>query len=97
MKIALNKHALSRQGRATIRSVLVSTAGSSGRSCSTWADPHLDSIVTVTLEPLGDGDTEMTIRHTALPRELRAEHEQGWALIARQLAQEVGARSRRSH
>jgi uncharacterized protein YndB with AHSA1/START domain len=61
-------------------------------SCSTWAEPHLDSIVTVTLAPYGQGATLMTIHH-ALPGKLRADHERGWRLIAQQLDRELQASS----
>jgi uncharacterized protein YndB with AHSA1/START domain len=44
-----------------------------------------DSIVSVTLEPHGHGQTLMTIEHTRLPREWRDDHESGWARIAGQL------------
>ena len=54
-------------------------------SCSIWADPDLESVVTVTLEPHGDDATFMTIHHALLPPELTAGHESGWARIAGQL------------
>jgi uncharacterized protein YndB with AHSA1/START domain len=57
-------------------------------SCSTWAVPDLETIVTVTLEPHGDSGTQMTIHHQ-LPDELRADHERGWTLIAQQLDQQL--------
>jgi hypothetical protein len=44
----------------------------------------MDSVVTVTLEPHGEGAAYMTIRH-ALPTEVREDHQQGWAAIAEQL------------
>ena len=44
-----------------------------------------DSIVTVTLKPHGGARTLMTIEHTELPPEWRADHEKGWTQIARQL------------
>jgi uncharacterized protein YndB with AHSA1/START domain len=54
-------------------------------SCSTWADPNRESVVTVTLEPHGFVETFMTIRHELLPDEHIANHERGWTLIAQQL------------
>jgi uncharacterized protein YndB with AHSA1/START domain len=58
-------------------------------SCSTWADPDLESVVTVMLEPHGGTDTLMTIHH-ALPPEYVADHERGWSLIAEQLGRALG-------
>jgi uncharacterized protein YndB with AHSA1/START domain len=52
-------------------------------TCSTWPDPTWDSVVTVTLEPEGEDTTTMTIHH-ALPSDLGAAHEDGWARIAEQ-------------
>jgi len=60
-------------------------------SCSTWPDPTLESLVTVTLEPHGDGETLMTIQHTLLPPDLTDQHQSGWARIAEQLAMELAA------
>jgi uncharacterized protein YndB with AHSA1/START domain len=54
-------------------------------SCSTWADPAVESVVTVTLEPHGGLDTLMTIHHARVPPEYLANHERGWTLIAEQL------------
>jgi hypothetical protein len=48
-----------------------------------------DSIVTVTFEPHGDGETLMTIEHAQLPSEWRGDHEQGWGTIAGQLANKL--------
>jgi uncharacterized protein YndB with AHSA1/START domain len=59
-------------------------------SCTTWPNPAVDSVVTVTLEPHGDGATYMTIRH-ALPSELRPDHQRGWAAIADQLDRKLRA------
>ncbi len=53
-------------------------------TCSTWPGPDVTSLVTVTIEPHGDGATLMTIRH-ALPPDLVDQHRHGWALIAAQL------------
>jgi uncharacterized protein YndB with AHSA1/START domain len=54
-------------------------------SCSTWADPAVESVVTVTLQPHGDRQTLMTIEHALLPPEVVERHAQGWILIAGQL------------
>ena len=59
-------------------------------SCSTWPDPNVRSVVTVTLEPHGDGATLMTIHH-ALPPDLVDQHRNGWTLIAEQLAAGLSA------
>lgn len=58
-------------------------------SCSTWPDPALESLVTVTLEPRGQDQTLMTIHHALLPPELIAQHHHGWARIAEQLEEEL--------
>jgi uncharacterized protein YndB with AHSA1/START domain len=44
------------------------------------------SVVTVTLEPHGDGQTFMTIDHRNLPRDLSGDHQGGWTRIAGQLS-----------
>lgn len=62
-------------------------------SCSTWTDPELESVVTVTLEPHGPAQTLMTIHHALLPPHVVAEHERGWAQIAKQLAAKLEVRS----
>jgi uncharacterized protein YndB with AHSA1/START domain len=53
--------------------------------CSTWEDPTVESVVTVTLEPHGRTDTLMTIHHAQLPAQHVEKHERGWAAIAEQL------------
>ncbi len=58
-------------------------------SCSTWPDPSVESLVTVTLEPRGDNETLMTIHHTLLPPGLIDQHQSGWVRIAEQLAAEL--------
>jgi uncharacterized protein YndB with AHSA1/START domain len=63
-------------------------------SCSTWPDPTLETIVTVSLAAHGARDTLMTIEHTLLPPDLVARHEAGWAQISAQLSAVVGARER---
>jgi uncharacterized protein YndB with AHSA1/START domain len=45
-----------------------------------------DSIVTVTLEPHGDGQTLMTIHHALLPPDLAERYQAGWTGVARQLS-----------
>ena len=54
-------------------------------SCSTWPDPAIKSVVTVTIEPDGAGGSIMTIEHALLPPELVRQHTRGWTLIAGQL------------
>ena len=44
-----------------------------------------DSVVTVTLQPHGQGQTLMTIEHTQLPPKWTSDHQQGWSHIAGQL------------
>ena len=48
-----------------------------------------DSIVTITFEPHHGARTLMTIEHAQLPSEWRADHEEGWTQIARQLEERV--------
>ena len=55
-------------------------------SCSNWADPSVETVVTVTFEPHGDGGTLMTIHHAALPADVLLSHDHGWTVIADQLA-----------
>jgi uncharacterized protein YndB with AHSA1/START domain len=61
-------------------------------SCSTWPDPTLETVVTVSLVAHGTGDTFMTIEHTLLPPDQVAPHEAGWVQIGVQLGDVVGAR-----
>ena len=58
-------------------------------SCSTWADPTQQSIVTVRLRPLGENETHLTIRHELLPAGTLVDHLEGWQLIAEQLAESL--------
>jgi uncharacterized protein YndB with AHSA1/START domain len=54
-----------------------------------------DSHVIVTFEPHGVSETLMTIEHVRLPVAWRADHEEGWTQIARQLEQRLeGATAR---
>jgi len=54
-------------------------------SCSAWADPSVQSLVTVTLEARGADETMMTIEHEQLPPEEVDSHQHGWGTIAVQL------------
>jgi uncharacterized protein YndB with AHSA1/START domain len=58
-------------------------------SCSTWPDPSVERLVTVTLEPRGDNETFITIHYTLLPPDLIDQHQSGWVCIAEQLAAEL--------
>jgi uncharacterized protein YndB with AHSA1/START domain len=62
-------------------------------SCSTWADPNQQSIVTVQLRPLNETETHMTVRHELLPPGTLVNHLEGWQLIAEQLAKNLTDRS----
>ena len=53
--------------------------------CSLWEANDPQSIVTVTLEPHGDGLTFMTIHHTQIPPKVTDAHRRGWTLIGNQL------------
>ena len=59
-------------------------------SCSTWPDPTMQSVVTVTIEPDGDGASIMTIEHELLPPALVPQHAHGWTAISTQLASRLG-------
>jgi uncharacterized protein YndB with AHSA1/START domain len=54
-------------------------------SCSTWPDPTVQSVVTVTIEPDGAEASIMTIEHQLLPPALVQQHRHGWTIIAVQL------------
>jgi len=54
-------------------------------SCSDWADPTVQSLVTVTLTDHGADETMMTIEHEQLPPEQVGRHQRGWGAIAVQL------------
>ena len=60
--------------------------------CTTWPARTPPSVVTVTFEPYGDGQTLMTIRHSQLDPALRDQHQRGWEAIADQLAQALPRR-----
>ena len=63
-------------------------------SCSDWADPSVQSLVTVTLEDHGADETMMTIEHEQLPPEQADSHQRGWGTIAVQLGEVLSARGR---
>jgi uncharacterized protein YndB with AHSA1/START domain len=54
-------------------------------SCSTWPDPTIQTLVTVTIDPDGAESSIMTIEHTLLPPGLIQQHANGWGTIAIQL------------
>ena len=72
-------------------------------SCSTWPDPTIQTIVTVTIEPDGAEASIMTIEHELLPPALAGQHAHGWTVISTQLesrlrsAESRRRRPRRSH
>ena len=61
-------------------------------SCSAWADPTVQSVVTVTLDHHGADETMMTIEHEQLPPGQVDGHSRGWAAIAAQLDEVLAAR-----
>jgi uncharacterized protein YndB with AHSA1/START domain len=61
-------------------------------SCSDWADPTAQSVVTVTLDRHGTDETMMTIEHELLPPEQVDDHRNGWTVIAAQLGEALAAR-----
>jgi uncharacterized protein YndB with AHSA1/START domain len=61
-------------------------------SCSDWADPSVQSEVTVILEDHGADETLMTIEHEQLPADEVDNHQRGWGAITVQLAEALGAR-----
>jgi uncharacterized protein YndB with AHSA1/START domain len=62
-------------------------------SCSAWADPSVQSLVTVTLEDHGADETMMTIEHEQLPPEQADSHRRGWGTIALQLGDAIRGRA----
>ena len=62
-------------------------------SCSAWADPSVQSLVTVSLEDHGAGQTMMTIEHEQLPSEEVGSHQHGWGAIAVQLGEAIRERA----
>jgi len=61
-------------------------------SCSAWADPSVQSVVTVTLADHGADQTMMTIEHEQLPPEQVDDHQRGWGAITVQLGEALAAR-----
>lgn len=61
-------------------------------SCSDWADPSVQSLVTVTLEDHGADETMMIIEHEQLPAEQVEDHRRGWGTIAVQLGDAIAGR-----
>jgi len=61
-------------------------------SCSAWADPSVQSVVTVTLADHGADQTMMTIEHEQLPPEQVDDHQRGWGAITVQLGEALVAR-----
>ncbi len=64
-----------------------------------WADSELVTRVTVELEAVGEGQTELTLTHEGFPdRETRDAHDQGWAGCLAKLpaALEAGSGGRRA-
>jgi uncharacterized protein YndB with AHSA1/START domain len=62
-------------------------------SCSTWPDPTVQSLVTVTIAPDGPGASMLTIEHTVLPSGLADQHARGWARVGEQLAASLRGRA----
>ena len=62
-------------------------------SCSDWADPSVQSVVTVILEEHGGDETMMTIEHEQLPPEEVDGHRHGWSTIAVQLGGAIRGRA----
>jgi uncharacterized protein YndB with AHSA1/START domain len=61
-------------------------------SCSDWADPAVQSVVTVTLDDHGPDETMMTIEHEQPPADKRDDHRDGWTAISAQLGEALVAR-----
>ena len=62
-------------------------------SCSDWADPSAQSLVTVTLAAHGADETMMTIEHEQLPPEQVDSHQHGWGTIAVQFGGAIRERA----
>ena len=65
-------------------------------SCSTWPDPTIQTIVSVTIEPDGAESSIMTIKHELLPPALVQQHKHGWAVISVQLEARLRAATSRA-
>jgi uncharacterized protein YndB with AHSA1/START domain len=61
-------------------------------SCSDWAEPSVRSVVTVSLESHGPGQTLMTIEHEQLPPDQVPNHQRGWGAIAMQFGEALASR-----
>lgn len=59
---------------------------------SNWPDPTRESVVSVAFEPVGDGETLMSIEHSLLPPEEFESFDSGWTLTVEQLASALGGR-----
>ena len=58
-----------------------------------WRTPSgTDSVVSVALEPHGDGETLMTITHSRLPADTLDDYQQGWGTVGEQLARAIKVR-----
>ena len=57
---------------------------------SDWPDPAASSVVTVTFDPHGEGETLMSIEHTLLPSEVYRDFQNGWAGVCDQLEAHLG-------
>jgi uncharacterized protein YndB with AHSA1/START domain len=62
-------------------------------SCSTWPDPAVQSLVTVTIDQDGPEASLLTIEHALLPSGLTGQHARGWTLIGAQLAEVLRRRT----
>jgi hypothetical protein len=63
---------------------------------STWPDPTIQSVVTVTIEPDGAEASIMTIEHELLPPALVRRHAHGWTAISTQLESRLRSTESRS-
>jgi uncharacterized protein YndB with AHSA1/START domain len=54
-----------------------------------WREP--ESVVTVSFEPRGDGETLMTIVHSQLPPASVPDYQRGWGSVCAQLGGQAGA------
>ncbi|HEY9229134.1 MAG TPA: SRPBCC domain-containing protein [Gemmatimonadaceae bacterium] len=53
---------------------------------------HQRTVVTIELEPVGDGETKLTLTHQGLPSvEDAVEHEQGWGIVLGKLAEALSS------
>jgi hypothetical protein len=67
------------------RAGMTQPALSRPEGCSTWPDPTIQSVVTVTIERDGAEASIMTIEHELLPPALVRRHAHGWTAISTQL------------